>query len=87
MCYKTADGHADINAGALAVTPSPYLELLVTMTILGVLIALLMPALMFARESARRTVCTSHLRAIGVAMHHHHNSHRRLPHIKTVKSD
>jgi len=55
------------------------LELLVSVAIVGLLISLLLPAIMCARESARRAVCASHLREVGVAMHSHHSSHQQLP--------
>ncbi len=55
------------------------LELLVSIAIMGLLIALLLPAVMYARESARRLSCTSHLRELGIAIHSYHNSRKRLP--------
>ena len=55
------------------------LELLVTISIIGILAALLLPALGAARESARRVQCTSHLREIGLALHNHHDVKRALP--------
>ena len=48
------------------------LELLVVISIIGIVIALLLPAVMGARESARRTMCTSHLREVGIAIQQHH---------------
>ncbi len=55
------------------------LELLIVMSIIGVLAGLLLPALGAAREAARRVQCTSHLREIGLALHSHHESSGALP--------
>ncbi|MFT5328219.1 MAG: prepilin-type N-terminal cleavage/methylation domain-containing protein [Planctomycetaceae bacterium] len=55
------------------------IEVLVSLTVVGLLMALLMPAIHAARESARRTQCSSNLHQLGVAMHSYHDSHNRLP--------
>ncbi len=54
------------------------LELLVTMSIIGVLVALLLPAVSAARETSRRIQCVDHLREVGLALHNHHSDLGRL---------
>lgn len=54
-------------------------ELLVTVAVIGVLLSLILPAVMGARESARRTQCLSSLRQLGLALHGYHDVHRMFP--------
>jgi prepilin-type N-terminal cleavage/methylation domain-containing protein len=70
---------ASLNRRSAARFAFTLVELLVVIAIIGILVALLLPAIQAAREAARRTQCTNNIRQIGIAFMNYETAKKRLP--------
>src|SRR5215475_2509188 len=79
MRVVTTKCRLSANATASVRSAFTLVELMVVIAVMGILIALLLPAVQSAREAARMVECKNHLKQIGLGWLNHHTAHNTFP--------